>query len=74
MPKSAASPLTVACIICGAKMELTTVEPKDHRTVCTYRCPSRHLQELVMASLDVGGSSRRAYPSLRWPWLGRAPR
>jgi hypothetical protein len=41
-------PLSVDCIACGTKMELTAVEPGDHRTVYTYRCPSRHLQELAI--------------------------
>lgn len=68
-------PLSVDCVICGTKMELLIVEPKDHRTVYTYRCPSRHLQELAIASLDVPGIAlRRAHPSLGRAWLGRAPR
>jgi hypothetical protein len=41
-------PLSIDCITCGTKMDLTAVEPRDHRTVYTYRCPSRHLQELAI--------------------------
>jgi hypothetical protein len=41
-------PLSIDCIACGTKMDLTAVEPRDHRTVYTYRCPSRHLQELAI--------------------------
>jgi hypothetical protein len=48
MPKSATPPLSVDCIACGTKMDLTAVEPRDHRTVYTYQCPSRHLQELAI--------------------------
>jgi hypothetical protein len=55
MPKSAAPPLSLDCIACGTKMELTAVEPREHRVVYTYRCPSRHLQELAMPE------------QLRWP-------
>jgi hypothetical protein len=56
-----APPLSIDCMTCGAKMELTVVEPGDHRTVYTYRCPSRHLQELAMASLDVPGIPPRRH-------------
>jgi hypothetical protein len=45
-------PVSTDCMICGAKMQLTVVEPGHHRTVYTYRCPSRHLQELAIASPD----------------------
>jgi hypothetical protein len=43
-------PLSIDCMTCGTTMELITVEPKDHRTLYTYRCPSRHLQEVAMAA------------------------
>jgi hypothetical protein len=45
-----ASPLSIDCMICGAKMELTAAEPRAHRDVYTYRCPSAHLQELAIAT------------------------
>jgi hypothetical protein len=74
-PIPRAPPLSIDCITCGTKMDLITVEPKDHRTLYTYRCPSRHLQELAMANLDVAGNPpRRAHPSFSWAWLGRALR
>lgn len=52
-------PLSTDCMICGAKMGLTIVEPGHHRTVYTYRCPSRHLQELAIACPDLPGIPTR---------------
>jgi hypothetical protein len=51
-----APPPSIDCMTCGANMELTAVEPRAHRTLYTYRCPSRHLQELaIVARLHRSG-------------------
>jgi hypothetical protein len=44
-----APPLSIACSICGSKMELVSVEPAAQGTVYAYRCPKGHRQELAMA-------------------------
>jgi hypothetical protein len=35
MPKSAAPPLSIDCVACGTKMELTAEEPSDRQTTPT---------------------------------------
>jgi hypothetical protein len=61
MMRRKSPPLSVDCMTCGAKMALTAVEPRNHRTVYTYRCPSAHLQQLAIASLDVPGMAGRRH-------------
>jgi hypothetical protein len=73
MLRPKARPVLIDCLICRAKMKLTAVEPGAHRTVLTYRCPSAHLQELVITSLDVQApAGRRRILPFGLAWLGRA--
>jgi IS66 Orf2 like protein len=67
-------PLSIDCMICGTKMELTDVEPSDHRIVYTYRCRSARLQQLTIARLDVPGTApRRHILGSGVGLVGRAP-
>jgi hypothetical protein len=75
MPKSAAAPLSIDCVICGTKMELITVEPGKHRVVYTYRCIDEHLQELSLRPVGDSGAriadGKRSWESIAQRLGGR---
>jgi hypothetical protein len=70
-----APPLSIDCVICGAKMELLAVEPQKHRIVYTYRCINEHLQELSPRPVGDSGADiadeKRSWESIAQRLGGR---
>jgi hypothetical protein len=46
-------PLSVDCVVRGKKMELAAVEPENHRTLYTFRCPSGHFKNSPCRSSHI---------------------